>query len=178
MTTFKVGDRVRSLSTVRGCRRQGEEYVVARLGEGRLRYTDDEGDLTWGPASEFENLELATQPLTILDDAGRAALKAGDEVLIRLKIITVHPSGRASAASADGLRWGFATDGAHVYALLTKAPEPIAVGDKLRSIVPMVFDVTYTCVGFTTSGLVVAQYDAGDTEGVMARDASTWEKVK
>ena len=111
--------------------------------------------------------------MIILDDAGHAALKVGDEVLVRTKLAaTPDRDGDLRVLTAAG--WAYFKP-ADVFALL---PEPIAVGDKLRSTLGAdVPRVEYTCVGFTSDGKVVAEYQAGDETNVMSRDASCWEKV-
>lgn len=109
--------------------------------------------------------------MIILDDAGRAALNVGDEVLVRYTL--------TRGLDRDGCFRIFAEDSstcakpADIFALLSR---PIAVGDKLRG-KGCEGSAPYTCLGFTSDGQVVAEYDAGDTTGVTCADASCWEKV-
>ena len=111
--------------------------------------------------------------MIILDDTGRAALKMGDEVLVRGKISCPAPDADGDLRVSTATGWGWFKP-ADVFALL---PKPIAVGDKLRRIAPLARNVAWVCVGFTQDGRIVAEYDAGDITGVTCADASCWEKV-
>lgn len=112
--------------------------------------------------------------MKLLDDAGRATLKAGDEVLVRVTIRDTVMDGAGDlgifmryAGGKPVVHWVYRPD---IYALL---PRPIAVGDKLigRN------REHYTCIGHTSDGKVVVEYQAGDGTNVIARDASCFERV-
>ena len=115
--------------------------------------------------------------MEILDDAGRAALKVGDEVLVRVTVACGpdHEGELRAVGARPGTAMPIYFCAAAAYALLPRVT--IAAGDKLRRIVPLVHGQTYTCVGFTQDGQVVAEYDAGDKTSVVCADASCWERV-
>lgn len=172
MSKFKIGDIVRrthddwkdmpvgATDTVVGVR--GSTIDLEKYGTGHADH----------------KLELAQPLLAILDDAGRAALKAGDEVLVRCRISkNIDHDGEFQTMDPRCTTTGIASYFAPpvVYALLPKDATPIAIGDKLRGMDNLL--AIYTCIGHTSDGKVVVEYDAGSETNVIARDASCFEHV-
>lgn len=115
--------------------------------------------------------------ITPLDDAGRAALKAGDRVLVEAKVVDVRPD-KDGDIRVQRHYGGFAhsADFAHpssIYALLPPAPKPIAAGDRVRILGGQVGKA----IGQASDGTWAVEYDAGDSINISRYDASALEVV-
>lgn len=120
--------------------------------------------------------EAPAQPFTLLDDAGRAALKPGDRVLVEATVCrsTLDHDGEITIGGTrrDGYN-AFCTPSA-VYALLTPAPKPIAVGDAVR----ILGKTPGKVLAQASDGRWAIEYEAGDdTTEVRSYDASCLEVV-
>lgn len=164
---------------------KGKAYVVDRSDRAGLWINEcDAGhNCCWGTDwyQQFTT-EALTQPFTLLDDAGRAALRVGDRVLIE---VTVERGGADGDGDGDiSVKQDFGRNGPHhcwakpsaVYALLAPAPKPIAVGDAVR-ISGGLTGATGKVLAFTSAGVPVVEFVDGD--GLTARtfDASCLEAV-
>lgn len=107
--------------------------------------------------------------ITPLDDAGRAALKAGDRVLVEATV-SYGPDGDGEFV-LSGARGGV-LPGA-IYAILPPAPKPIAAGDTVRILGGQVGKA----IGQASDGTWAVEYDAGDNINISRYDASALEVV-
>lgn len=160
---------------------KGAAYVVDRWDTGSglwIKSCDAGFNCCWGRDwyRRFTT-EAPAQPFTLLDDAGRAALRAGDRVLVEVGIVNAKPDAQGDievlqnfGVSGPHSVWAKSSD---VYALLTPAPKPIAIGDAVR----IVGGSTGKVLAQASDGRWAVEYDAGGTTEVRSYDASCLEVV-
>lgn len=116
--------------------------------------------------------EQPTTPFTLLDDEGRKALKAGDRVLVEVRV--------AGAANEDGEipysgtheldTWTTFAAPKDFFALLPPAKKPIAVGDFVNILGRA--GSKGKVLAFMSNGHAVVEYVAGDDFNVSHYDLS------
>ena len=180
---FKVGDRVRVVEACYNERQRvgAEATVIALDADGDPILDSDpqkEVDHGWGWNTDWLELVTPAAPaITPLDDAGRAALKAGDRVLVEAKVVDVRPD-KDGDIRVQRHYGGFAhtigfAHSSSIYALLPPAPEPIAAGDTVRIMGGQVGKA----IGQASDGTWAVEYDAGDSINISRYDASALEVV-
>lgn len=121
-------------------------------------------------------LDSAAPAITLLDDAGRAALKAGDRVLVEATVVENRAEGdgdRMICGEYTGGSWTQHHKASAIYALLPPAPKPIAAGDRVRILGGQVGKA----IGQASDGTWAVEYDVGDNINISRYDASALEGV-
>lgn len=182
---FKVGDRVRFVERGYNERqRVGADATVIALDEDgdAILDTDMPGEAVgWANAIEVIHRPGDAPAITPLDDVGRAALKAGDRVLVEATVvdeIADDDGDRMISGEYTGGSWTQHHKGSAIYALLPPAhkppaPKPIAAGDRVRILGGQVGKA----IGQASDGTWAVEYDAGDGVKVGGYDASCLEVV-
>ena len=185
-TKFKAGDIVALKARAsRGMLASAGARAIVLLGkDDRYCYVNwiDEkanGQADGGYSEDYFEAVPAAPSITPLDDAGRAALKAGDRVLIEVRISGdldsdgELPVNLLTAPSGKVCRHSWATP-ATIYALLPPAPKPIAAGDTVRILGGA---QTGKAIGQASDGSWAVEYEAGDSINISRYDASALEAV-
>lgn len=180
MSKFKVGDRVRFVEYGYNERQHvGAEATVIALDEDgdAILDTDMPGEAVgWTNAIEVIHRPGDAPAITPLDDAGRAALKAGDRVLVEATVVDERADDdgdRMISGEYTGGSWTEHHKTSAIYALLPPAPKPIAAGDRVRILGGQVGKT----IGQASDGTWAVEYDAGDGVKIGGYDATTLEVV-
>ena len=173
---FKVGDRVRFVEG--GCNERehigAEATVIALDADGYAIVDSDAPGETIGWTKAIELVTPAAPAITLLDDAGRAALKAGDRVLIEAELVSPDVDSQGDlrirlhyAGEVRTLAWA---NPSSFYALLPPAPKPIAVGDTVRQARPKLRGVTLEVLASVDGHLLLRDQRDGHVSTGEAKD--------
>lgn len=176
MSKFKVGDRVRFTQD-----RFYGGFAYAKLGsEHTVRALDNSGDPilesdalddTVGWQQDFLELVTPAAPaITPLDDAGRAALKAGDRVLVEAVFRGVDDDGEAVLNTARAGPFQTYAPPRAIYALLPPVPKPIAAGDTVRQARPKLHGVAFEVLASVDGHLLLRDQRDGHVSTGEAKD--------
>lgn len=179
MSKFKVGDRVRFVERGYNERqRVGAEATVIALDEDgdAILDTDMPGEaIGWANVIEVIHRPGDAPAITPLDDAGRAALKAGDRVLVEVVIVSGPDGdgefeGKTGGVRAPGMTLPPYFVPSAVYALLPPASKPIAAGDTVRQARPKLHGVTFDVLASVDGHLLLRDQRDGHVSTGEAKD--------